>query len=118
VARMNGYKTRLFTDLIVDHLKPRNCSEGGFLRRKWQMGVRDYAIGYHPVFEAAKCSTRLTNRPLIVGAFAWWVGYCTAALRHRNRIVPEPIVRHIRKEQLDRLRCIFNFTSKFLDSEP
>ena len=35
-SRMIGYETRLLTDLIVDHLKPRNISEGGALRRLWR----------------------------------------------------------------------------------
>jgi biofilm PGA synthesis N-glycosyltransferase PgaC len=107
MARMKGYQTRLFTDLVVDHLKPRNVAEGGVVRRKWQMGVRDYAAGYHPVFEGVKCISRLKDRPLIVGALAWWVGYCTAALQRRPRIVSPSVVAYIRREQMGRLRGLF-----------
>src|SRR5208337_5216878 len=32
-ARANGYQTATFPDLIVEHLKPRNASEGNILRR-------------------------------------------------------------------------------------
>lgn len=103
MARMHGYQTRLFTDLVVDHLKPRNISEGGAVRRKWQMGVRDYAAGYHPVFEAIKCISRLNDPPLIIGALAWWTGYCTAAVQRRSRIVDPSVVAHVRREQLDRI---------------
>ncbi len=49
-ARMLGYETLLFTDLIVEHMKPRNISQGGLIHRLWQMGVRDYALGYHLIF--------------------------------------------------------------------
>lgn len=104
MARMAGYKTRLFTDLVVDHLKPRNVSEGGVVRRKWQMGVRDYAAGYHPVFETVKCISRLKDSPLLIGALAWWIGYCMAALRRRPRLVNVSVVAYIRREQMDRLR--------------
>jgi hypothetical protein len=103
MARMHGYKTRLFTDLVVDHLKPRNISQGGVIRRKWQMGLRDYAAGYHPLFESVKCLSRLRDRPLVVGAVAWWIGYVTAAARRRPRIIGADVVAHVRKEQMDRL---------------
>jgi len=103
MARMAGYQTRLLTDLVVDHLKPRNISEGGVVRRKWQMGVRDYAVGYHPVFEGVKCITRLKDPPLIIGAVAWWIGYCTAAFQRRARIVNPSVVAHVRQEQLRRM---------------
>ena len=63
VARLRGYETRLFTDLIVDHHKPRNIAHGGHLRRLWQMGVRDYGLGYHTLFEFVKCCGKLHHRP-------------------------------------------------------
>jgi poly-beta-1,6-N-acetyl-D-glucosamine synthase len=102
-VRMLGFETRLLTDLVVDHLKPRNSAEGGSLRRRWQMGVRDYAVGYHPLFELCKCLGRAHETPWVIGALAWWVGYCGAALQRRSRIVPRNIQDYIRKEQLERL---------------
>lgn len=107
VARMNGYKTLLCTDLIVDHLKPRNISQGGMLRRKWQMGVRDYAMGYHPVFEFAKCLGRASTPPLILGAVVWFLGYVSGSVKRIPRVVPAMVVRHVRSEQLRRLSCAF-----------
>ena len=102
-ARMHGYKTRLFTDLVVDHLKPRNISQGGAVRRKWQLGVRDYVAGYHPLFEVVKCASRLTDSPFVIGALAWWVGYCTALLLRRQRRVDASLIAHVRHEQLSRI---------------
>jgi poly-beta-1,6-N-acetyl-D-glucosamine synthase len=106
MARMHGYETKLFTDLVVDHLKPRNISQGGAVRRKWQMGLRDYASGYHPLFEAVKCVSRLKDAPFAIGAVAWWSGYCSAMLTRRTRIVDPKVVAHIRTEQTARLRAM------------
>lgn len=106
MARMHGFKTRLVTSLVVDHLKPRNVSQGGGIRRKWQMGVRDHALGYHPVFEALKCAGRLTEPPCVAGAAAWWAGYCVAALTARPRVLGNDIIRHIRREQFTRIRSL------------
>jgi len=103
-ARMLGYETRLLTDLVVDHLKPRNITEGSSLRRKWQMGVRDYVVGYHPLFEFLKCCGRIVDSPVLVGSVAWWVGYCCAALQRRKRLIPHDLLEFLRGEQKRRLR--------------
>ncbi|MBI1178555.1 glycosyltransferase [bacterium] len=102
-ARMLGFETRLLSHLVVDHLKPRNVWAGGPVRRKWQKGIRDYALGYHPLFEALKCVSRVGDPPFVLGAFAWWLGYCSATLSRIERIVPPEVVTFIRAEQLSRL---------------
>lgn len=106
-ARMNGYETELLTHLIVDHLKPRNVGEGGIFRRKWQMGVRDYALGYGFTFEFVKCVGRWYEKPLLLGAFCWWLGYCGALLKRKPRLLPPDLLAFVRREQMHRLRKTF-----------
>ncbi len=103
MARMQGFETKLMTDLVVDHLKPRNVSQGWPLRRVWQLGLRDYAMGYHPLFEFAKCAGRITERPIGAASFARWCGYCSGALQRRPRVVPAEVVAFVQKEQRRRL---------------
>ena len=103
-ARMNGFKTATFPDLIVDHLKPRNSAEGNLFRRYLYLGIRDYDLAYHPLFEVAKCCSRCLNYPLLIGALAHLTGYVWAASSGRKLSVPGEIVRYIRQEQLTRLR--------------
>lgn len=110
-ARMNGFKTRLIRELVVDHLKPRNISEGGVIRRTWQLGVRDYALGYHPLFELVKCVRRITNPPVVVAAVAWFAGYCSAMCRRRPRLLPPDLLAFVRQEQTRRLRSLFGRSS-------
>jgi hypothetical protein len=107
VARMRGFKTELFADLVVQHLKPRNSAAGGSLRRKWQMGVRDYAAGYDPLFELVKCVARFSEPPVGLGTTASWLGYSAAALTRRSRVVPADVVRYLRREQRTRLKRFF-----------
>ena len=103
-ARMNGYRTRLFPELVVEHLKPRNLFLGSDLRRRWHMGVRDYALGYHPLFELVKCLGRISEeRPWLLGAGAWFFGYSVAALSGRPSSLPSDLRQFIRREQLGRL---------------
>lgn len=115
VARMRGYETQLFTDLVVDHHKPRNSAHGGQLSRKWQLGVRDYCLGYHPLFEFVKCCGKLHHHPFLLGATAWWFGYCMAVVRRHPRFIPDELVRFVRSEQFSRLRRIFSIRSSAAD---
>ena len=102
-ARMSGFRTQTFPDLLVDHLKPRNASEGNVARRHFYLGKRDYALGNHPLFEAAKCLHRLFEHPWVVGGTARWAGFFGSWVSRQERVVPEAIIQRIRTEQLSRL---------------
>ena len=102
-ARMNGFKTATFPELVVDHLKPRNIAEGNLFRRHWQFGIRDYALGSHPLFELAKCCARTVDSPLLIGAVARLFGYSVSAMTWRKRFLSEEVVNYMRREQLARL---------------
>jgi poly-beta-1,6-N-acetyl-D-glucosamine synthase len=110
-ARMNGFETRLIPELVVDHLKPRNVSEGGIIRRKFQLGVRDHALGYHPLFELVKCAGRVTESPVVITSLAWFAGYIMSAMRRQPSLLPPELGTFIRKEQMQRLGSFFGFRS-------
>jgi len=106
-ARMIGYDTQLVVRLIVDHLKPRNIAEGNILRRTFQMGLRDYAVGTLFLFEIAKCLSRVAHRPAIIGSIAWMSGYFWALLSRRQRHIPSNLLCYLRFEQRQRLWALF-----------
>ena len=110
VARKNGYKTRLASDLVVDHLKPNNIRSGNIVRRKWQRGIRDYALGYHPLFELIKCIDLIRERPYLISAFLWFCGYVSCYLSGRKRILEKELITFIQMEQMARLSKIFRRT--------
>ena len=105
-SRMNGFETALLTGLVVDHLKPRNIAHGGLISRRWQCGVRDYVLGYHPLFEAVKCLRRIRQNPVIISAASWWIGYVSAAITRKPRAIPPDLLAHIHQEQLHRLKSV------------
>jgi poly-beta-1,6-N-acetyl-D-glucosamine synthase len=102
-ARAQGYDTQTFPDLVVDHLKPRNISQGGAIRRKWQLGVRDYAIGYDPVFELGKCLCRWHEQPLLISSCARLIGFLSAFLARRPRVLSRELVAMVHREQWSRI---------------
>ena len=108
MARMNGFETQLFTDLVADYLKPRNISQGGPLRRLLQLGVRDYAMGYDPFFELFKCVGRVAEPPFLAGALSRWCGFCGATVTRRPRVVARQVISFVQKEQRHRLRSLWS----------
>ena len=106
-ARMKGYKTRTFPELLVEHLKPRNSAFGHPLQGKWQLGMRDHALASRPMFELLKCCARITERPFFLGSLARMAGYAWARLSKRPIVVPQNLVSQIRHEQGLRVRSVF-----------
>lgn len=102
-ARMCGHETRLLTDLVVDHLKPRNSFKKGVFGRHWQLGVRDYVLGYSLLIEGLKCLDRMTEAPVVVGSVARALGFGWSWLRRRPVSVPADLLRFSRAEHLSRL---------------
>lgn len=102
-ARMRGFKTETFPEIEVEHLKPRNSAEGNLVRRIWQLGVRDYALGNHPFFQVAKCGYRCIERPWFLVGFLRFAAYAWCYLHHRTRHLPAEIIRSIRQEQIARV---------------
>lgn len=110
-ARINGFQTKLLPELVIDHLKPRNVGEGGMIKRRWQMGVREYVLGYHPLFQLIKCARRIRESPFFISAIARWAGYISAFILRRERRAPIELISQIRYEQIKRVSRTFNFSN-------
>jgi biofilm PGA synthesis N-glycosyltransferase PgaC len=102
-ARMQSYSTQTFPKIQVDHLKPRNAAEGNITRRFFQLGVRDYALGNHPLFEVIKCAYRCFEQPYLFGGGMRFVGYIWCYIKRKKRMLPPEMILQIRREQLSRL---------------
>jgi hypothetical protein len=102
-ARYNGFRVKTFKEIEVAHLKPRNISEGNALRRRWKLGVRDYILGNHVLFETGKCVYRFTELPYILGGLVRLLGYGWCLLTRRPRGVSRTLAQFIRGEQLGRM---------------
>lgn len=115
VSRLNGFETHTFPDLPIDHLKPRNSAQGGWVRRKWQLGVRDYALGYGSLFELIKSMARWRETPIFLGSFCRFGGYFASAACRRKRLLSPHIVSAVRHEQYARL---FGWLRRFTSVNP
>jgi glycosyltransferase involved in cell wall biosynthesis len=102
-ARLRGFSTQTFPAIQVDHLKPRNVAEGNITRRFMQLGVRDYALGNHPLFETGKCAYRCLEQPYLIGGMMRFAGYLWCCITQRKRMLSPEMILEIRREQLSRL---------------
>ena len=103
-ARMKGWKTRTFTDKVCLHHRGIGTAQHSILRARFRVGVKDYALGGHPVWEFFRMLYQMTKRPFIVGGLTLGFGYLWALARRTERPIPRELVLFRRREQMQRLR--------------
>ena len=104
MARMHGWRVRSFDDLRVLHHKTAKEKSRNPLRGKFHAGKMERAMGYHPLYAAAKCFGRLGQKPMVLGSLAQLYGYTWAAWKNIRTELPEDVVAFNRRQQLQSLR--------------
>jgi len=102
-ARACGWIVETFPEYKVLHHGPMLTGAGNIQRMMFRSGVTKYKLGYHPLFHFMSCAGRLFQKPVFLGAICFFAGYCYAALKSEKFILPNHVVRFLRKEQLGRL---------------
>jgi glycosyltransferase involved in cell wall biosynthesis len=105
-ARMKGWKTRTFTDIVYQHHREMGTAEQGLILSKLKNGRKDYIIGNHPVWELFRAAYQATRKPYVVGSLMLLSGYFGSVLRRVKRPVSDEFVSFVRREQMLRLRRI------------
>jgi hypothetical protein len=103
-ARMKGWKTRTFTERVCIHHRVMGTAQQGALKARHRMGVKDYSVGNHPVWELFRVVYQMKNRPIILGGMALAAGYFGSMLRRRDVPLPPEFVDFVRQEQMLRLK--------------
>ena len=107
-ARMNGWKTWAFHELMVIHNKPLGTGPSkNVLKIRFRQGIGEYLLATHPLFLLAKSLRRcIKESPVLIGGLARMAGFVYAHFMGEERQIPEKLVKYIRKEQLSRvLKC-------------
>lgn len=103
-ARMKGWKTRTFTEKICLHHRKIGTAERGALAAKYRVGILDYALGGHPLWEVFRTIYQMSKKPYVIGGLALLAGYITAGIRGDERPISKELVEFRRREQMKRLR--------------
>jgi poly-beta-1,6-N-acetyl-D-glucosamine synthase len=106
-ARMKGWKTRTFTDKLCIHHRVMGTAQQGALKARYRMGMKDYTVGNHPLWELFRAVYQMKNAPVVFGGFALCYGYFSALLSGRERAVSPELIAFVRHEQMQRLGRLF-----------
>lgn len=102
--RMHGWKIRSFPDLRVGHHKTPKEKKKSPLRGRFHTGKMEWAMRYHPLYEAAKCASTVTRSPVILGSVAHFAGYAAGALQRIPSQLPPELATFNRRDQMSKLR--------------
>jgi hypothetical protein len=108
-ARMHGWVTESFPELKIYHYRTTGTAKNSTIGANFKAGIRDYALGYHPLFQTFRLAKRGLQKPYIVSSLVWLSGYIWAWIRRFKRPVTKRFVNYLRNEQIRRLRSISKF---------
>jgi biofilm PGA synthesis N-glycosyltransferase PgaC len=103
-ARMRGWKTRTFLERVCHHHRPMGTAAAGPFRALYKLGLQDYFLGGHPLWEFCRAAFQATRKPYVVGGLVLLAGYVRALVGAMERPVSAELVRFHRREQMQRLR--------------
>ena len=102
-ARMYGWETKNFPDLVVLHHRPTGLVGNNLLKARLRDGYVEYYLGYHPLFQFVKCFKRVTQSPYLIGSFIRFIGFWKARFTFEKQNIPTKLKNYIKKEQFVRL---------------
>jgi len=112
-ARMKGWKTRTFTDKFCGHHREMGTAQRSVLMSRFKLGVKDYTVGNHPLWEVFRTIYQMKASPVAVGGLALGTGYFWAWVRGAERPVSKELVKFHRREQMQRLSKFFRRLTPF-----
>jgi len=99
-ARMRGFKTYSFTDLVCIHHRPMGSADGT-VRGRARHGEVAYIAHQTVPWVALRSLKYAARRPRVLSGFAFLYGYGAAAVRRVER-VPDPEYRRFTRRELRR----------------
>ena len=110
LARMRGFRTRTFEDLVSVHHRPWGSADGT-LRGRARYGMAAY-IARYPLYWVALRSLKIaTTRPRGISGLAFFYGYARAAVRRAPKVEDDEFRRAIRKETRGRILGMLRLAS-------
>lgn len=99
-ARMKGFRSYSFTDLVSIHRRPLSSADG-VLRGRARVGECAYIAHYTPLWVALRAVRLAATPPRVLSGFAYLYGYVRASVRRTER-VPDADYRRFTRRELRR----------------
>lgn len=104
-ARMMGWETRTFVEKTGVHHRVTGSALGHPLWKIWlRRGEKDYALGYHPLWEVVRSIYQSISRPYPVAGAILFSGYIYGFITGAHRPVSHELIQFHRAEQMLRLK--------------
>ena len=101
-ARMRGYTTRSFPELVARHHRPLGTADGA-LRGRARHGECAYILHYSLLWVTLRSLKEARRWPLGISGAAFLYGYLRAALRSQPRVDDDEFRRFVRRELRSRM---------------
>ncbi len=109
MARMQGWKTRTFSEICVLEHRRTGTASVGPLASKVKDGRRLHSLGYGYLFLCLRCVYRLADRPRVIGSIATFYGFFKNVINRSPIVLPTDVVKYLRSEQRGKLMRFFGY---------
>jgi hypothetical protein len=106
IAKSKGWKVEKSLADRVDEHRQTGTGAAAPIVACFRLGQRFYSLGYGALFFVARCLYRIPDEPILIGSCAQFCGYVAAALERQPMHLPGEVIRHLRREQLGKLRRV------------
>src|SRR5205085_2263210 len=107
-ARLRGWQTKSFCDKLFYHHRPMGATEATTWKARFDYGRKDYFLGNHPFWQIFRVSYQMLKRPYLIGGLVLLCGYLYSLVARVERPVSGELLSFHRREQLSRLRRLFD----------
>ncbi len=118
-ARMKGWKTRTFIEKKCDHHRAMGSAlHGNAIKVNFNLGKRQYCIGFHPLWQCVRSIYQLVKKPYIIGGVSILSGYFWAMTKKLERSASDEVVAFQRKDQMRRLKNLLHLPNRHSTNSP
>lgn len=111
-ARMKGWEVKTFPQNKLLHYRPTGTSVNNVIKQKFRAGVKNYSLGYHPIFQLIRLTKTIHLKPYILGALLTLIGYMWGAISRISRPVSKEFVDYLRSEQIAKMKSFAGLGKK------
>ena len=102
-ARYHGWKSLSYRDLPVRHHREMGTVGRSVYEARFRSGVTEYTVGFGFTYHLLRALARITERPYVIGTLLIVSGYVWARLSRKPKVIPDVLIKFIRREQTLRL---------------
>ncbi len=108
-ARMKGWKTLTFPELVVRHLRKTGSEGRTLIQSAKREGMMDYYFGIHPLFHLGRSVQRFFKPPVCIGSFLRTGNYLFHSITAKERPVSKEFIHFLHQEEFTTIKSKLKF---------